>query len=114
MVKNISRLCLGFCLTSTAFAQLQKGQVDPSRIPTPTQHYLPEYTFDKSTAPEKWTKHKPGLHVSFVSTDELHLRTEPPEITSENNVWESTGWKGERLHAQILARHIEPDSVYSK
>jgi hypothetical protein len=101
------RISLNFCLfffllVIPGFAQLQRGQVDPAKVPSPDQHYLPEFTFDKSTTSEQWAKQKAGLNVSFASTDELYLRSEVPALTSENSKWEYTGWKGERLHAQML------------
>ncbi len=45
---------------------------------------------------------KKGLNVSFASTDELYLRCEIPKLQSVVTTWEDTGWKGERLNAQIL------------
>lgn len=85
-----------------AFAQLKKGQIDPSKSPIRHPHYLPEYTFDTPSNPNEWIKQKSGLHVSFASTDELYLRSEIPNLQNETQLWEATGWKGERLNAQIL------------
>ena len=95
-------------LVTPSFAQLQKGQVDRSKIPAPSQHYIPEYTFDTSTNPSLWTKQKQGLNVSFATTDELYLRAEAPQI-KESLSWEDTGWKGERLSAQVLV--WSPDTL---
>jgi hypothetical protein len=100
-MKGIALICLGcILLTQTGYSQLQKGQIDPSKIPALNQHYQEEYTFDVSTNPALWSKQKHGLNVSVASTNELYLRTEVPQLT-ENKVWESTGWKGERLNAQL-------------
>ena len=86
----------------TAYSQLQKAQINAARIPELNQHYVDEYTFDVSTNPELWKKQKNGLNVSVASTNELYLRTEVPQINQENSVWESTGWKGERLNGQLV------------
>src|SRR5688572_6524335 len=105
-------IVLIFCLTlvtQLAFSQLKRAQINPSKVPELSQHYLPEYTFDVSTNPELWSKEKPGLNVSFVSTDVLYMRTEAPQLPSGKNTWESTAWKGERLNAQILV--WSPDTL---
>lgn len=86
----------------TGYSQLRKAQINPSDIPALNQHYLEEYTFDVSTNPGLWSKQKSGLNVSVASTNELYLRTEVPQISEEKHVWESTGWRGERLNAQLV------------
>ncbi len=48
------------------------------------------------------TEQKSGLNVAFGSTDELYLRCEVPQLQNEGQTWEGTGWRGERLNAQIL------------
>ncbi len=101
--------CFSFTLTGSAFAQAGKGQIDLSRIPVPHWHYLPEYTFDNPSDSLRWANQSPGLHVSFVSTDELYLRCEAPSLLQETREWEDAGWKGERLNAQVLV--WSPDSV---
>jgi hypothetical protein len=96
------------CINIAAVAQLQKGQVDPSSVPAPVHKYLAEFTFDISTDPQAWTKQKNGLNVSFAPTDELYLRSEVPAV--QNTVtWEQTGWRGERLNAQVLV--WSPDTI---
>jgi hypothetical protein len=105
---NIFFILLLF-FSGSVFAQLQKGQVDPSKVPAPTQHYLPEYTFDVSSDPSLWTKQKSGLNVAFASTDELYLRKEAPKLQNETQSWEGTGWRGERLNAQVLV--WSPDTL---
>ena len=84
-----------------AFAQ-NKGQIDSALIVSPRPHYLPEYNFDISSDVNAWSDVKPGLHVAFGSADVLYFRTEVPEIKNENRVCQATGWKGERLNAQIV------------
>jgi len=93
----------------TTVAQLQKAQMQVSKVPRPEQHYQSEYTFDTPVDTVKWTKQKQGLNAAFGSTDELYLRTEVPGLQNEKASWEETGWKGERLNAQILV--WSPDTV---
>jgi hypothetical protein len=102
MKKTLAALCLLWMCSSAAVAQLKPGQVDPAKIPIPQPHYQPEYTSDFCTDPGAWTKQKPGLHAAFASTDELYLRCEVPSLKSDGKIWEATGWKGERLNAQVL------------
>lgn len=90
-------------------AQLKPGQIQPSKVPTPSQHYLPEYTFDAPSDPARWKKEKAGLNVSFASTDELYLRSELPQLQGQTLSWEETGWRGERLNAQVLV--WSPDTL---
>jgi hypothetical protein len=107
MKKSILILYLPFLLIP-AFAQLKKGQIDPSKVPMPTQHYQTEFTFDSSNDPARWTKQKPGLNVSFGSSDQLYMRSEVPLDKPLEN-WNDTGWRGERLNAQIPL--WSPDSL---
>jgi len=95
---------------SIAFAQLRRGQIIPAKVPAPSQHYQEEYTFDSPVDEARWTKQKKGLNISFASTDELFLRSEAPQLAKESLTWEDTGWKGERLNAQILI--WSPDSLH--
>lgn len=107
MRTTFSVLWISLIITGTAFPQLQKGQIDFSKVPVPQQHYQPEYTYDVSTNPVSWTKQKTGLHVAFGSTDELYLRSEVPSVYQESWIWEDTGWRGERLNAQILVWSLD-------
>jgi len=91
-----------------SLAQLKQGQVDPKQVSLPRQHDLPEYTFDTPSYPSRWGKQKEGLHVAFGSTDELYLRSEVP-LSFETQWWEETGWRGERLNAQVLV--WSPDTI---
>jgi len=100
MKNTVLIFCLFTCFVG--FAQLKKGQIDPLRVAMPHPHYLPEYTFDTCADPGRWAKQKPGLHVAFGSTDELYLRSEVPQLQAETRSWEETGWRGERLNAQML------------
>jgi len=91
------------------FSQSYKGQVDFSKVPFPAQHYQEEYNFDTTLNVSAWTTQQKGLHVSFGSEDKLYFRAEVPEIKNEATSWETTGWKGERLNAQIVV--WSPDTL---
>lgn len=80
-----------------------------SRMPALSHHYQQEYTFDATTNPEAWRAQKPGLHVSFGSTDALYLRSEVPELDKASTSLSATAWKGERVNAQILV--WSPDTL---
>ena len=109
-MKN-SGLIVCICLLFSGFAagQAFKGQVEYSKAPVPSAHYKPEYTFDTTLNITAWTAQKKGLHVSFASTDESYFRSEVPELQNEVVSWEATGWKGERLNAQVLV--WSPDTI---
>jgi hypothetical protein len=85
-----------------AFAQRAPGEVDPSLLPPQYSHYQREYTGDAPVDKQAWLYQKSGLHASFASTDHAWFRTEVPEQKKEILLWEATGWRGERLNAQIL------------
>src|SRR2546427_811574 len=100
--KMVVGVLIHYSLTSLAFAQLQRAQIDPAKVPIPQQHFQPEYTFDAPGNPLRWATQKSGLNASFGSTDELYMRSEAPDLPNESQRWEDTGWKGERLNAQLL------------
>ncbi|MEP6927402.1 MAG: glycoside hydrolase domain-containing protein [Ginsengibacter sp.] len=84
------------------FAQVQPGEIDISKVPAATAHYEQEYTFDTIKNSTAWFNQKPGLHVSWGSTDKLYFRREVPGLIKETNSIEETLWKGDRLNAMIL------------
>lgn len=86
---------------AAVWAQPAAGLIRFSEAPSPGPHYLPEYTLDKPSNPGDWKKVQAGLNVSFGSIDELYLRSEVPALQPSLQ-WEKTGWKGERLNAQIV------------
>ncbi len=102
MMKKILFFILLNSFAGYCFGQLKAGQVLPSKVPIPSQHYLAEYTFDLPSDSASWRKEKHGLNVSFASTNELYLRNELPDLRQKSISWEETGWKGERLNAQLL------------
>jgi len=95
-----------FCLFSVSVGsvvgELNKGEVGLKEVPTPQPHHQPEYTLDACTDPASWSKEKPGLHVAFGSIDERYLRCELPAVRQETHAWQASGWRGERLNAQVL------------
>jgi hypothetical protein len=109
MKNTLLTTLLSLGLAGITFAMPQKGQIDLSEIPVPRWHYQPEYTFDTPSDPVSWTKQKAGLHAAFGSTDKLYLRCEVPEIDKDSVIWKQTGWRGERMNAQVLI--WSPDSL---
>jgi len=108
MKKTVVSICL-LNLSVLACAQVYKGRVDFSKVPPTPPHYQEEYTYDSTVNMEKWNALKKGLHVSFVSPDELYFRTEVPGLNEELLAWSEVGWRGERLNAQILV--WSPDTI---
>jgi len=105
MKRSVTVLVLIF-LHGASFSQ--KGIFSLSKAPTLSPHYQEEYTFDQPTDPSRWNNEKSGAHVSFGSADKLYFRTEVPDIPQKNS-FEETGWKGERLNAQIVV--WSPDTL---
>jgi hypothetical protein len=101
-------LCLFCTLSDSVVGEWKSGEIDLTKVPTLQPHHQPEYTFDISTDPAGWSKQRTGLHVAFGSTDELYLRCEVPALKQETQVWDASGWRGERLNAQVLV--WSPDS----
>lgn len=70
------------------------------------RHWNKGQTFMEAKDPVKvdeknWLSVQPGLHSSFVSIDNRYAKSEVPKIKIENSV-QVTGWKGERVSAQLL------------
>ncbi len=82
-------------------AQVEKGEIERTKIPEPRDHYEPEYAYDSTTDAARWANEKPGLHVSFASTDRHYFRSEVPDIAITTGQ-QITGWRGERVNALIL------------
>lgn len=109
MKKALLILMLTGIYSGLSYAQLQKGQVDPLKVLIPDWHYQDEYTFDRPSDPASWQKQSAGLNVAFGSADELYLRCEVPQPEGVSASWEATGWKGERMNAQLLV--WSPDTL---
>src|SRR5437764_227871 len=103
MKKIIFYFAFAVLIKSYCDAQVYKGQINVASLPDiGPSHYIPEYDFDFSTNPSLWEKVNPGMQVGYGSEDELYFRTEVPQISIATNVWNATGWKGERLNTQIV------------
>lgn len=109
MRKIVLILCLFILITPSLIGQAQRGRIISPEVPSPQQHYLPEYTFDTPVDRAAWQAQRKGLHAAFGTTDELYLRSEVPVVPDNNHSWQRTGWKGERLNAQLLV--WSPDSL---
>jgi hypothetical protein len=92
-----------------AAGQQRPTQIDPAKVPAPQMHYQAEYTFDTPGDSLRWSKQQSGLNVSFGSTDVSYMRSEAPDLPRPARLWEDTGWKGERLNAQLVI--WSPDTV---
>ena len=88
--------------TLTVEPQLRRGEVELTKLPQLHPHYQAEFSFDTNTDADAWMQQGSNLHVAFGSTDELYLRCEVPALRQELGIWEASGWKGERLNAQVL------------
>src|SRR3954451_19443404 len=103
MKRTIACICFNFFCALVAIVQVHKGLIDSTVLPpTGPAHYIPEYDIDVCADPKAWTTTSAGMHVAFGSEEELYFRKEVPAITNNAAVWQSTGWKGERLNTQIL------------
>ena len=102
-MKRVVLVCRLLSLfSSLAYGQVYKGQVDFSKIPVTAPHYQEEYAYDSTINIAAWNALKSGVHISFASTDQLYFRTELPSLASEAGSLSATGWRGERLNAEIL------------
>ncbi len=114
-MRRILEACFLWCLVSTAVRgqvpqrlsldsvkASQRGLLDPGKVPHPRPHFEPEYTFDTPTDPGRWSQQRKGLNVSFASTDHAYLRSEVPDLRQESQLWEATGWRGERLNGELV------------
>lgn len=107
MKKILQVSTLFLLLTPAVRAQIQKGFVDISKIPSIQQHYQAEYTCDQPSDTLAWLIQKSGLHAAFGTTDQLYLRCEIPDAESHKLI--ETAWRGERVNAQVLV--WSPDTV---
>ena len=100
---------LHFSVISVAFSQPFAGQLDNLKVPAPSMHYQEEYDFDTVINAAAWSRQSTGMHVSFASTDAHYFRREVPGLDKDNTILNLTGWKGERLNANILV--WSPDTI---
>ena len=99
---------LTFLFQIVAYSQQLKGLVDSSYLPSLKMHYQDEYAFDKPVDNSAWKNVAKGLNVSFASNERSYFRTEVPSKIDGLN-WNATGWKGEKLDAEILV--WSPDTL---
>lgn len=109
MKQLIPAFILLLTVIASANAQLRMRQIDQAKVPVPQGHYQTEYTFDQPSDPAAWSKLPSGLQVAFGPTDELYLRCEVPSNNDLSSGWVATGWRGERINAQILL--WSPDTI---
>jgi hypothetical protein len=107
MKKTAIVLILVFSFVA-AFPQTHKGQFSEGSAPVLSPHYQEEYTLDEPLDAARWANEKTGMHVSFGSADKLYFRTEVPDLQQKSSL-EETGWRGERLNAQIVV--WSPDTL---
>jgi len=93
----------------TVSAQPEAGRIDSSLLPGLKMHYQQEFTLDVAVDPSRWQKEKSGLHAAFGSTNAVYFRTDVPEIHGGAKVLEATGWRGERINANIIV--WSPDTI---
>ena len=101
MKKTFLAIVLSSIIIPVWAQEAHVGFIDSTLTPRPYLHYQQEYAFDKSINPGRWQQQKPGLNVSFASTDEAYFRPEAPEINQAQS-WTANGWRGERLNTMIL------------
>jgi hypothetical protein len=103
MSRAVLFFCLAFFSAEVVPAQVFKGEIDSLILPTISDgHYQSEFDLDAPLDANAWTKETGGMRVAFGSSDRKYFRTEVPSIDKNNISWEATGWKGERLNAQIV------------
>ena len=95
-------LAIGLFLCPSGVAQVQPGRVDAAKVPVPQAHDRAEYALDTTTDSAGWARLEPGVHAAFGTTDELYLRCELPAPKGIVQAWHGSGWRGERLNAQVL------------
>ena len=110
LIRLFTVLATAMVVASDSYSQGKQGEVDSLILPIKgSSHYVPEFTLDVPVNPAAWTNEGKGMHVAFGSEEKLYFRTEVPDIKNESGSWEATGWKGERIHTQILV--WSPDTL---
>src|SRR5258705_10976355 len=87
-----------------------RATLDLANLRVPPFHFQPEFTFDSPSDPQKWSVQPKGLNVSFATTDQAYFRSEVPDLPQQSQSWEASGWKGERLNAEVVV--WSPDTVH--
>ncbi|MCK4920731.1 MAG: hypothetical protein KAS71_06780, partial [Bacteroidales bacterium] len=63
--------------------------------------YYKELPNPKATDINEWAKVPDDVNVSYAS-DNVRYAKEKVPLTSIENFWEATAWRGEKVHTQIL------------
>jgi hypothetical protein len=66
----------------------------------------PEYPNPKHNSDSSWKTATKGIRFSFASSDIRYQKEKLPGVNSE--AWEGTGWKGEKVHTQLLVWSTMP------
>jgi hypothetical protein len=98
-VSSFSALLAGIC----AAALLAGSCMQPQKRQYLTYEELPDPTKDTLA---DWSDVTRGLHASFVSADDRYPKSVAPKVTTEKSQ-SLTGWKGEKLSAQLLLWTVE-------
>jgi hypothetical protein len=107
-MKTTAAVLLFVCCFISGLSQSYQGQFGLPMAPVLSPHYQEEHAFDQPRDPARWSTEKPGMHVSFGSADKLYFRADVPDV-QQKNLLEETGWRGERLNAQIVV--WSPDTL---
>ena len=76
------------------------GSCGPQRPEKACETYA-EAADPAKTEATGWDQVKPGLHATLGSVDQRYAKSSVPQITGAEQ-WQGTGWKGERLYAQLV------------
>lgn len=88
-------------LVLIGFAAMQSVAAQDRSYSTPGNLRYSEKQMPSSTVDEDWAKIKQPVMVSFASDNIRYDKTQVPEKTIQSQ-WNATGWKGEKVHTQIL------------
>ena len=85
---------IAFLISKTLFAQ------DMS-YSKPGNNFYPELPDPAITYIEEWSKLTNDINISFASDNVRYPKKTTPAVSSQTN-WNTTAWKGEKVHTQIL------------
>lgn len=67
----------------------------------PGHTFYPELTNPVTTNSEEWAKISDAVNVSFAN-DNVRYAKEKVPMSSIQNLWKASAWKGEKIHTQIV------------
>jgi len=94
-------------LVLIGFAAIQSVSAQDMSFSTPGHLQYAEKTMPSSTVDEGWAKMKQPVMVSFASDNIRYEKTKVPGTTIQAQ-WHTSGWKGEKVHTQILVWAEQP------